>query len=69
VLGAKNFASLIGGSQTLANIMLIAIVVAFALGCIVAATLRRTAPAIYARIGRQDMVAAATEVGGPPSDV
>lgn len=69
LLGAKNFASLIGGSQTLANVMLIAIVVAFVVGCAVAATLRRTAPAVYARIGRQDMVAAANEVGGPPSDV
>jgi amino acid transporter len=57
-LGAKNFASLIGGSQTLASGMLIGILAAFVLGCAVAAILRRTAPRVYARIGRQDLAAA-----------
>ena len=45
------------------------VVVAFVLGCGVAATLQRTAPAVYARIGRQDLVTAAEEVGGPPASV
>lgn len=68
ILGADNFASLIGGSQTLATIMLVAIVLTFVAGCAVAAILRAKAPTVYARIGRQDMAAAATEVGGPPAN-
>jgi len=54
-LGVKNFASLIGGSQALATWMLLFLVAAFGLGVAVALVLRRRAPAVFARIGRQDL--------------
>jgi amino acid transporter len=51
-LGGDNLASLIAGSQTLANIMMIGAATVFVVGFITALVLRRRRPAVYQRIGR-----------------
>ncbi|SKB44082.1 Amino acid transporter [Arthrobacter sp. 49Tsu3.1M3] len=53
VLGIINFPSLIGGSQLLANIMLLSSLLIFVIGVVTAEILRRKNPNVYQRIGRQ----------------
>ncbi len=53
VLGVYNFASLINGSQALANLMLVAVSSLYVIGYIYAVRLRHTKPSVFARIGRQ----------------
>jgi len=52
-LSTKNFATLLSGSQDLANGFLIAFYAIAALGCALALVFRRLRPDTYARIGRQ----------------
>jgi len=52
-LGVYNFASLINGSQGLANIMLALITSTYVIGFFYARYLRSAKPAVFARIGRQ----------------
>ena len=53
VLSIINFPSLIGGSQLLANIMLLSSLLVFVIGVVTAEVLRRENPNVYQRIGRQ----------------
>ncbi|MET4538654.1 amino acid transporter [Arthrobacter bambusae] len=53
VLSIINFPSLIGGSQLLANIMLLSSLLVFVIGVVTAEVLRRKNPNVYQRIGRQ----------------
>jgi len=53
ILGVYNFASLINGSQTLANIMLIGVSSTYVVGFAYARHLRSARPDVFARIGRQ----------------
>lgn len=53
VLATRNFTLLIGGSQVLANAMLLGIYGLFAAGVVLALIYKRRRPAVYACIGRQ----------------
>jgi len=53
VLAIQNFDLLIGGSRGLANAILIIVALIFVGGCVLAVTLKRTRPDVYAKIGRQ----------------
>ncbi len=53
VLAAKNFELLIGGSETLASILLGVIASVFAAGVVMALSYKRTRPDVYDKIGRQ----------------
>jgi amino acid transporter len=52
-IGVNNFPQLIGGSRTVANIMIGCLVAAFVVGYALASWLRVYRPEVFARIGRQ----------------
>lgn len=53
ILAAVNFPLLVGGSTSLASILMVLIAGLFVLGIVLAMVYRRTRPETYARIGRQ----------------
>ncbi|HEX3781997.1 MAG TPA: APC family permease [Pseudonocardiaceae bacterium] len=54
LLSTRNFALLIGGSQSLANAMFALVYGVFVVGVVMALVYRRKRPDVYARIGRQE---------------
>jgi hypothetical protein len=53
VLAVSNFPLLIGGSTTLATVLMVVMLAIFSFGVVLAIVYRRTKPDVYARIGRQ----------------
>lgn len=55
VLATKNVATMIGGNQSLANVLVGVFFGLLILGVVVALVLRRAQPDVYRRIGRQEL--------------
>ncbi|MBI4940546.1 MAG: APC family permease [Actinobacteria bacterium] len=55
VLATQNVATMIGGNQQLANLLVILFFALLVLGVVVALVLKRTHPEVYRTIGRQDI--------------
>jgi hypothetical protein len=53
VLAVLNFPLLIGGSTTLAAVLMLVLLAIFTFGVVLALVYRRTKPEVYAKIGRQ----------------